>query len=92
MQNHVAFPDRVEGDFLRGRLHAERHAADLRRAEFGRGDHVAVHVGKPHVKSSPSLKIVKYDVSISEMPISRQIDTIEELRMVHRDHCHDVHS
>ena len=33
------------------------------------------------VKSSPSLKIVEYDVFISRMPISRQTETIVELRM-----------
>ena len=33
------------------------------------------------VKSRPSLKIVEYDVFISRMPISRQIDTMVELRM-----------
>ncbi len=39
------------------------------------------------VKSSASLKIVEYDVFISVMPISRQIDTIVEFDDVHR---HDV--
>src|SRR3954452_3845824 len=33
------------------------------------------------VKSKPSLKIVEYDVFISRMPISRQIDTMVESRM-----------
>src|SRR5262249_27012031 len=33
------------------------------------------------VKSSASLKIVEYDVFISVMPISRQIDTIVDSRM-----------
>lgn len=33
------------------------------------------------VKSSPSLKIVEYDVFMSRMPISRQIDTIVESMM-----------
>ena len=33
------------------------------------------------MKSSPSLKIVEYDVFISRMPISRQIETIVESRM-----------
>ena len=33
------------------------------------------------VKSSPSLKIVEYDVFISRMPISRQTETIVESRM-----------
>ncbi len=33
------------------------------------------------VKSSPSLKIVEYEVFMSRMPISRQIDTIVELMM-----------
>ena len=33
------------------------------------------------MKSSPSLKIVEYDVFIMVMPISRQIDTIVESMM-----------
>ena len=33
------------------------------------------------VKSRPSLKIVEYDVFIRVIPISRQIDTIEESMM-----------
>src|SRR3954467_12900737 len=33
------------------------------------------------VKSRPSLKIVEYDVFISRIPISRQIDVMQESRM-----------
>ena len=38
------------------------------------------------VKSRPSLKIVEYDVFISRMPISRQIDTMVEFEDLHQHH------
>ena len=40
------------------------------------------------VKSSPSLKIVEYDVFIRVMPISRQIATMVEFQDRHHHHVH----
>jgi hypothetical protein len=44
MNDHIAFAERVERDFLRDRLHNERHATDHGRAELGAGEEVAVAI------------------------------------------------